>query len=62
MFPLKTVNINTRHSEKYNVIRARTERLKKSAIPSMAKMLNLHIKRVYSITEKQKHSWTLKLL
>ena len=48
MFPLNTVNIKTRHSEKYNIIKARTKRLKKSAIPSRAKMLNLHHRSIHS--------------
>ena len=43
MFPLNDKkNINTRHTEKYKVQNAHTERLKTSSIIYMQNMLNLH--------------------
>lgn len=46
MFPLKKKmnNIETRKSEKFRVNFAKTERLKKSAIPNMQRMLNKNLK------------------
>ena len=40
MFPLKSNVIDTRNSEKYEVTRAKTNRLAVSSIPTMQKMLN----------------------
>ena len=40
MFPLAVNNVNTRHQEKYQVTRAKTNRLLVSAIPSMQRQLN----------------------
>ena len=40
MFPLNPNTVNTRHSEKYMVTKARTSRLANSAIPSMQRLLN----------------------
>ena len=40
MFPLNPKNVNTRHSEKYLVTKAKTSRLANSAIPSMQRQLN----------------------
>ena len=40
MFPLAVKNVNTRHSEKYEVTKAKTNRLLVSAIPSMQRQLN----------------------
>ena len=44
MFPLNPSDINTRHSEKYLVPKACTNRLAHSAIPQMARQLNEHVK------------------
>ena len=40
MFPLAVNNVNTRHQEKYQVTRAKTNRLLVSVIPSMQRQLN----------------------
>ena len=40
MFPLAVNNVNTRNSERYQVTKARTNRLYVSAIPSMQRKLN----------------------
>ena len=40
MFPLKSNVIDTRYSEKYEVTRAKTNRLAVSSIPTMQKLLN----------------------
>ena len=42
MFPLNDVNnqVETRNREKFKVAMAHTERLKKSAIPHMQRLLN----------------------
>ena len=42
MFPQKVININTRDPEKFHVTKAKTERLFKSAIPYMQRLLNAH--------------------
>ena len=42
MFPQRTQKVNTRFPEKFNVTRAKTDRLAKSAIPYMQKLLNTH--------------------
>ena len=42
LFPLNTKTVNTRPHEKYFVTRARTERLAKSAIPYLQRLLNNH--------------------
>ena len=44
MFPLNTNNVNTRHHEKFHVPHAKTDRLAKSAIPYMARLLNENVK------------------
>ena len=44
MFPLNTNNVDTRHHEKFYVSHAKTDRLAKSAIPFMARLLNVNIK------------------
>ena len=40
MFPLKTQIVETRNPEKYEVTKAKTNRLAKSAIPTMQRQLN----------------------
>ena len=45
MFPLKSNPVNTRHPEKFLVPPARTDRLAKSAIPYMARLLNANVKK-----------------
>ena len=45
MFPLNITNTHTRHPEKYQVPFAYHNRLKKSAIPVMARQLNEHYRR-----------------
>ena len=40
MLPLNQNNLNTRHSEKYVVTKAKTSRLANSAIPMMQRQLN----------------------
>ena len=40
MFPLSTRNINLRNPERFEVTRARTNRLFRSAIPTMQRQLN----------------------
>ena len=42
IFPLNTKTVNTRPHEKYFVTRARTERLAKSAVPYLQRLLNNH--------------------
>ena len=42
MFPVNTKTVNTRPHEKYFVQPANTERLRKSAIPYMQRLLNLN--------------------
>jgi hypothetical protein len=44
IFPLNQTNVDTRRPEKYNVSYARTDRLAKSAIPYMARLLNANVK------------------
>ena len=44
MFPLHTNNVDTRHHEKFYVPHAKTDRFAKSAIPFMARLLNVNIK------------------
>ena len=44
MFPLHTNNVDTRHHEKFYVPLAKTGRFAKSAIPFMARLLNVNIK------------------
>ena len=44
MFPLNEVTVNTRNHEKYRVTSAKTDRLSKSAIPYMQRLLNAHCK------------------
>jgi hypothetical protein len=40
IFPLNTKTVNTRPHEKYFVTKARTERLAKSAVPYLQRLLN----------------------
>ena len=42
MFPPNLSNVETRNQEKYQVTKAKTERLLKSAIPYMQRLLNAH--------------------
>ena len=42
MFPEKFQLVDTRHPEKFLVTKAKTDRLGKSAIPYMQKLLNSH--------------------
>ena len=42
MFPQKTQQVDTRYPEKFIVTNAKTDRLSKSAIPYMQKLLNTH--------------------
>ena len=44
IFPLNPSNVDTRQPEMYNVVHARTDRLAKSAIPYMARLLNANLK------------------
>ena len=44
MFPQNTAYYNTRNSEKYHVTKAKTNRLAKSAIPYMQRLLNENTK------------------
>ena len=44
IFPLNVSGVNTRRSEKYNVTHARTDRLAKSAVPYMTRLLNTNEK------------------
>ena len=44
MFPLNTNNVNTRHHEKFHVPHAKTDGFAKSAIPYMARLLNVNVK------------------
>ena len=44
MFPLNDLNVNTRNPELYHVTPARTDRLAKSAIPYMQRLLNANRK------------------
>ena len=45
MFPLNKKVVNTRHHEQFNVTHARTDRLAKSAIPYMQRLLNANSKK-----------------
>ena len=45
MFPLNTKVVNTRNHEQFNVTKARTDRLAKSAIPYMQRLLNANSKK-----------------
>ena len=42
MFPVNVSNVETRNREKFQVTRAKTERLFKSAIPYMQRLLDAH--------------------
>ena len=44
MFPLNELNVNTRNPETYHVTPAKTDRLAKSAIPYMQRLLNANRK------------------
>ena len=44
IFPLNELNVNTRNPEKYHVTPARTDRLAKSSIPYMQRLLNANRK------------------
>ena len=44
MFPTNQSTVNTRHHEKFHVTKAKTDRLAKSSIPYMQKLLNLNCK------------------
>jgi len=44
MFPLNELNVNTRNPETYYVTAARAERLAKSAVPYMQRLLNANKK------------------
>ena len=44
MFPKNNIIFNTRQHEEYNVPHAKTERLARSAIPYIARLLNANIK------------------
>ena len=44
MFPLNEASVNTRNREKYTVTTAKTDRLSKSAIPYMQRLLNSNFK------------------
>ena len=43
MFPKKNIVFNTRQHEEYNVPYAKTDRLARSAIPYMARLLNANV-------------------
>ena len=44
MFPKNNIVFNTRQHEEYNVPYAKTDRLARSAIPYMARLLNANVK------------------
>ena len=44
IFPLNPSDVDTRQPEKYNIVHARIDRLAKSAIPYMARLLNANVK------------------
>ena len=46
MFPKNAVIVNTRQPEEYFVPHAKTDRLARSAIPYMARLLNASVKRM----------------
>ena len=44
MFPLNTNDVDTRHQEKFYVPHTKTDKFAKSAIPFVARLLNVNVK------------------